>query len=165
MATVEPRSTAEIRNIQRRMAQARLEIHHEFGGAVDGVQALTDWRTIVRTHPWLCLAIAAAAGYGVVPRRSAPNAIRSAEGVPPPDLGQRAGSAESSGSAGRGYWEPLASAFALISPIAVRFAQTYASQFLESWLVEHANRKDPSETARPQSPSDGRTLSSARPFT
>jgi len=142
MATVEIGSTTEIQNIQRQMARARLQIHEDVGGAVDGVQTLTDWRTIVRSHPWLSLAAAAALGYMVIPRRSTTHAARTANSAPAPDVGAMALPAESTGTAGRAQWQPLSSAFALIAPIAVQLAQTYALQYFESWLAEHAFRRE-----------------------
>jgi hypothetical protein len=163
MATVETGSTAEIRNIQRQMAQARLEIHQDVGGTVDGVQLLTDWRTIVRSHPWLSLAIAAALGYAVVPRRSTKHAARSPSSDPQPDAGAMALAGAPTVTGGRGKWEPLSSAFAWIAPIAARLVQTYASQYLESWLAEHAFRQTASEPDRARGESDGPTTASARP--
>ncbi len=148
MAAVETSSTTETRNIQRQMARARLEIHQDVGGAVNGVQLLTNWRTIVRSHPWLSLAIAATLGYAVIPRRSARHGARSQSSDPPPDAGATALSAESAATDGLGKWEPLSSAFAWIAPIAARLVQTYVSQYLESWLAEHAFGRAPSEPAR-----------------
>jgi len=163
MATIEPGSTTEISNIQRQMARARLEIHQDVGGAMDGVHALTDWRTIVRSHPWLSLAIAAALGYAVIPRRSTKQPARSASSALEPNVGAMARPAESSGTAGHGKWDPLWSAYALIAPIAVRLAQVYATQYLENWLAEHAVRKTAPDPEREKGESGGRTASSARP--
>jgi len=163
MATFDTGSTAEIRNIQRQMAQVRREIHQDVGGAVGGVQLLTDWRTIVRSHPWLSLAIAAALGYAVVPRRSTKHAARSLSSDPQPDAGAMALAAAPIGAGDRGKWEPLSSAFAWFAPIAARLAQTYASQYIESWLAENAFRQAPPGPDRARGETGGPPIASARP--
>src|ERR1700722_7924548 len=69
MAMTKPSSPTDIADIQRRMAQIRLEMHQEVQGAVHGARTLTDWKSLVRSYPWLSLSVAAAVGYFVVPRR------------------------------------------------------------------------------------------------
>jgi hypothetical protein len=165
MATVETGFTEQIKTIQRQMARARLEIHQDVGGAVDGVQLLTDWRTIVRSHPWMSMAIAAALGYAVIPRRSIKQPSAGlAERAAGPELAALTLPTESTTSAGRGKWQLLSSAFALLAPIVVRVAQTYTLHYVESWLAEQINRQNPVEPERPRGKSDSHPLASARPL-
>ena len=152
--------TEEVKNIQRQMARARLEIHQDVGGAVDGVQLLTDWRTIVRSRPWLSLTVAAALGYVAIPRRSQQlprgGPVESAIGP----YGASAAPAASGATTGRGAWRPLGAALGLITPILVRAAQTYALNYLESWLAEPGDRQARPESDRPGDKTDGRTQAS-----
>jgi hypothetical protein len=137
----EASANAEVSNIQREMAQARRQIHEDVGGAIDGVQTLTDWRSLVRAHPWLSLGIAAALGYLVVPRRPAaglaeaveaqPQLARDGRGAPTIEPATRHSDA--------GKWALLSSGFAVISPIVIRLAQSYALRYLESWLERHTD--------------------------
>ncbi len=137
MATAKSIPTADMNEIQRRMAQVRHELHEEVREAVKGAQSMTDWRSQVRNHPWLALGTAAAVGYLVVPKRRQPEAptivtvnpvaaglgVDSSSPAPPstPPRGNRLGI--------------LGSAFSLVAPIAVRAAQNYAIQYLEQWLA------------------------------
>ena len=69
MAMARADSPAELSDIQRRMAQIRHDMHEEVQGAVRGAQSLTDWRSMVASHPWAALGAAAAVGYLAVPHR------------------------------------------------------------------------------------------------
>jgi len=130
MATAKS-TPADITEIQRRMAQIRHELHADVREAVKGAQELTDWRSQVRSHPWIALGAAAALGYVIVPRRhSAPVpavvAVTPAMAVPPtpapaPPTKKR--------------WGLVGSAIGLLAPIAVRAAQNYAVQYLEQWIA------------------------------
>ena len=102
MATANSTISAEISDIQRRMAQVRHEMHQEVQGAVKGARSLTDWRSLVRSHPWLSLGVAAAAGYLIVPKRrwetpavtAVDTPVRSRRrclGISPPKPGARTG--------------------------------------------------------------------------
>ena len=59
MATAKPSNSTELEDIQRRMAQIRHDMHGEVRQAVKGAQSLTDWRSLVRNHPWLTVGVAA----------------------------------------------------------------------------------------------------------
>jgi len=151
---------SEISNIQREMARARRQIHEDVGGAIDGVQTLTDWRSLIRGHPWLALGIAAAAGYLIVPRRRAtalaePSATRPAREDRTP-----ASTPTDMKSSEVGKWALLSSAVAAFSPIAIRLAQSYAIGYLESWLHTHAFPKAPDE-CEPRSADSGTSTFSA----
>lgn len=55
--------------IQQRMKALRSSLDFDVERVASSVRAKTDWRYIVRSHPWLTLAAATAVGYLVVPRR------------------------------------------------------------------------------------------------
>jgi hypothetical protein len=138
MAMIGADPKSEIGNIQREMARARRQIHEDVGGALTGVQTLTDWRSIIRRHPWLSLGIAAAAGYLVVPRRSAASSVKPLEAQERHDrlISPNAHSASPNPDVGKSVM--LSSAIAAIAPVAVRLAQSYALRYLETWIHDHA---------------------------
>jgi hypothetical protein len=159
MATAKSTTTAEVSDIQRRMAQIRHELHQEVQEAVKGAQSLTDWRSQVRNHPWLALGAAAAVGYLVVPkRRSETPAIAS---VRPPAYGLVAAAPVAPVSQPRGSsWSVLGTAFNLLAPVAVRAAQNYVLHNLEQMLTPQPS--GPAET-RP-GPRPGGGARTASPF-
>ncbi len=55
--------------IRQRMRALRNSLDFDVERITSSVRAKTDWRYIVRSHPWLTLAAATAVGYLVVPRR------------------------------------------------------------------------------------------------
>lgn len=131
MSTAKPTS-AEIIEIQRRMAQVRHELHEEVREAVKGAQSLTDWRSQVRNHPWLALGAAVALGYLLVPkRRHEPGPTIVAVGPQPAALATSAAKEESKK---KKRWGLIGSAVGMLAPVAVRAAQNYAIQYLEQWL-------------------------------
>lgn len=133
MSTAKPTS-AEVIEIQRRMAQVRHELHEDVREAVKGAQSLTDWRSQVRNHPWLALGAAAALGYLLVPKRRvepAPTIVT--VGPHPSAVPTAAAVAEEPRK--RKRWGLIGSAVGLLGPVAVRAAQNYAIQYLEQWLA------------------------------
>ena len=64
--------TAE--EIQSQMRQVRRELGEDVQEIVDNARIMTDWKHYVRAYPWVCMGVALAAGYFVVPSR--PNLIR-----------------------------------------------------------------------------------------
>jgi len=131
MATANSTISAEISDIQRRMAQVRREMHQEVQGAVKGAQALTDWRALVRGHPWLALGVAAAAGYLLVPRRRRETPTVVGPGAP---VEAAAAAPDQPAQARRAGPSTIGTVFDLLAPIAVRAAQNFALQYLEQWL-------------------------------
>jgi hypothetical protein len=128
MATVKS-TPSDIIEIQRRMAQIRRELHEDVREAVKGAQSLTDWRSQVRSHPWMALGAAAALGYLIVPKRHpapAPAivAVAPAAAVPSTAAPEK-----------KKRWGLIGSAVGLLAPIAVRAAQNYAIQYLEQWIA------------------------------
>lgn len=149
MATGKSTTTAEITDIQRRMAQVRHELHVEARQAVKGAQSLTDWRSLVRLHPWLMMGAAATVGYLIVPRRAkTPTVVAVTPPGPAPAL-TLAASAQSEKSPRARRFGILGSALSLLAPIAVRAAQNYAIHGMEQWLASQSGgRPAPSEPGR-----------------
>src|SRR5260370_19340933 len=133
MITERPTITEEITDIQRRMAQIRRDMHHEVQGAVRGAQSLTDWRSLLGSHPWLSLGLAAALGYLIVPRRrSLPRAIVTAG--PPPDPVTPPVTTHETDLQRSSSWNILSMAYTLLAPVAAPAAQNYPLDHLEQWL-------------------------------
>jgi hypothetical protein len=137
MTTAKPTNSNEIEDIQRRMAQIRHDMHGEVLEAVKGAQSLTDWRSLVRNHPWLTLGVATAVGYVFVPRRRSLAPTIVAVNATRPELAALAEPQKPSANTGVTSWSVMGTAFSLLAPIAVRAAQTYAMQYLEGLLARH----------------------------
>ena len=137
MAVTKPSSPTDVADIQRRMAQIRHEMHQEVQGAVRGAQTLTDWRSLVRSHPRLALSVAAAVGYFVVPKRPKETPTVVALAAPGPEIPAKAGSGNKDDRARFTGWTVLGTALSLLAPIAVRAAQNYALTYFEQWLANH----------------------------
>jgi ElaB/YqjD/DUF883 family membrane-anchored ribosome-binding protein len=124
MVGTEVELPAGIKEVQREMARIRLEMHQEVAGAANGVHILTDWRNIVREHPWASVATAAVVGYLMARRLVRGNPARPAE------------------RPGGRSWHPgreLASfTWRVITPIAERVAQAFLVQEAESWLAQRS---------------------------
>ncbi len=121
-------SAAAIGEIRREMAHLRQDMHREVRGVVRGAQSLADWRSVIRSYPWLCLGVSAAVGYLVVPGRRRATASMTLGGGRLAEVNPRT---SSSG------WNAFAVVSSLLAPVAVRAAQNYALQHLESWLATH----------------------------
>jgi len=63
-----PASSAD--EIQRQMRQVRRELGEDVQEIVDNARIMADWRHYVRTYPWVCVGVALAAGYLIVPSRA-----------------------------------------------------------------------------------------------
>ena len=143
-------TATDIAEIQRRMAQIRHEMHQEVQGAVKGAQLLTDWRSLVRSYPWLSISLAAVAGYLIVPRRrsidptTVPAEFRGPQ--PPGFVAESAYTPQPRRTA----WSIIGTVFSLFAPVAVRAAQNYALGHLEQWLSQHP--LSPSPTGSPEGP-------------
>jgi hypothetical protein len=144
MATAKSSPAADIGEIQRQMAQVRHEMHQDVREAVQGAQSLTDWRSLVKSHPWLALATAAVTGYVLVPRRRSEAPAVVAVGVP--TTGQAAvGPAHvdlSRPPAKTKTWGLIGSAIGLLAPVAIRAAQNYAAHYLEQRLAPQPDDGD-----------------------
>jgi hypothetical protein len=124
----------EIDQIRRQMAQIRRDLHADVQGVVEGAEAATDWRRIVRSYPWACMGVALAVGYMIVPRKHrvtttlqvAPAEIAQAASFEPPALLEIK-------KPGKGL---LKTVFGLVAPVALRAVQGYALQFAEQWMAQ-----------------------------
>lgn len=68
--TTATRPPASADEIQRQMRQVRRELGEDVDGIVENARILTDWKHYVRAYPWVCLGVAAAAGFIIVPSRT-----------------------------------------------------------------------------------------------
>jgi len=55
--------------IVKRMQHVRREVSDDVKGIVQTAKTLSDWRYHVKHHPWLCVGLALALGFLVVPKR------------------------------------------------------------------------------------------------
>jgi len=136
MAILKPSISGEIEDIQQRMAQIRHDMHGEVLGAVKGARLLTDWRSLLRNHPWLTLSVATAAGYLLVRgRRSETPTIVTLNPTAPEMAVLLESQQRSASTSGKG-WSVTGTVFSLVAPIVVRAAQSYALQYVERLLAE-----------------------------
>ena len=61
----------ETNAIRQRMEEVRCDLDQDVQGIVEGARDMRDWRSYVRSYPWLCVGAAVAVGYLLVPRRPA----------------------------------------------------------------------------------------------
>jgi hypothetical protein len=55
--------------IRQRMEEVRCDLDQDVQGIVEGARNMRDWRSYVRTYPWVCAGAALAVGYWITPRR------------------------------------------------------------------------------------------------
>ncbi|MDR3633501.1 MAG: hypothetical protein P4L84_06675 [Isosphaeraceae bacterium] len=125
-------------DIRRKMAQIRRDLHADVREVVVQAEAVADWRRYIRMYPWISVGVAFAVGYAVVPRRRrsvryevAP-AANVREVVPQTERDERLKE-----NAKKGL---LVAAWAAVSPIAIRLAQSYAVHYAENWLLQQQQR-------------------------
>ena len=126
-----------VADIQRRMAQIRHDMHQDVQGAVKGARTLADWKSLVRSYPWVSVSIAAAVGYWVVPkrRREATKIVAVTAHAPEALANARPGNKEEKAQVTK--WSVLGTAFSLLTPLVIRAAQSYALTYFEQWLENH----------------------------
>ncbi|HUG89714.1 MAG TPA: hypothetical protein VML55_02700 [Planctomycetaceae bacterium] len=61
--------TDQAEQLRRQMAQVRVSLGEEAEQIAQNARTVTDWRYYVGSYPWASLAVAAALGFLVVPRR------------------------------------------------------------------------------------------------
>lgn len=142
-------STSTVHNetdeIRRQMAKIRSELHSEMRGVVDVATAATDWRAYIRNRPWLAIGLAFTAGFVVVPRRSKPTTIVVQQ--PAADVENLVAAPESANRFSVMRW-----VMGTVGTMAVRAAQSYASNYVENFLANHPPVSSPAATSRPASP-------------
>ncbi len=60
---------SEADDIQRQMRDIRAELRDDVKDLISSAHDMRDWTRYVRAYPWLCVGLAAAAGYILVPTR------------------------------------------------------------------------------------------------
>jgi hypothetical protein len=148
---------SEIDDIRRQMAQIRHDLHQDVSSVVGGVSEVVtevsevmDWRSVLRSHPYLLTGAAMAVGYLIVPRRArvvtqeSPNRfIAPPAPEPPAPREQRA--------------RPLSWAINLLWPIAKQAVQSYAMIWIENQLKENLQQMGPDRDPQGRDP-QGRDL-------
>lgn len=132
---------SEIDDIRRQMALIRHELHVDVKDVVQTAEAVVDWRHYIRRYPWVALGVAATVGYLIVPRRqpAAPRAI-----VFQPEVAQAVEAVKEQGKK-ETRKSLIGVAIGMLAPVAVRFAQGYAVQYLEHWIAQqHRHQRPPS---------------------
>jgi ElaB/YqjD/DUF883 family membrane-anchored ribosome-binding protein len=61
--------SSETTAIRQRMEEVRCDLDEGVQEIVEGARDMGDWRSYVKTYPWICCGAALAAGYLIVPRR------------------------------------------------------------------------------------------------
>jgi hypothetical protein len=143
LATV--RSNAD--DIRHQMAEIRSQLHQEMRGVVNVATTAADWRTYVRSRPWLAIGLAFGSGFLLVPGRTRlttrvvqPSAVDPGDSHP----------ALTTGKPGRlTLWRRLLD---VAGPIAVRAGQSYAMNYVENLLANQQAGPRPVAAARPASP-------------
>ncbi len=62
----------ETNAIRQRMEEVRCDLDQDVQGIVEAARDMRDWRSYVRSYPWVCVGAALAVGYLLVPRRHVP---------------------------------------------------------------------------------------------
>ena len=159
MPAAKPMTSMDISDIQRRMAQIRHDMHQEVQGAVKGAQSLTDWRSAVKSYPWLSISVASIVGYLIVPARRSVSPTIVAMGHPSPELLATSIARDQKQQPKQSGWGILGTAFSLLAPIAVRGAQNYALGYLEQWLAHNPLTSVPGEPPGKRASESGATTS------
>ena len=121
------------------MARIRRELHEDVREVVTSAEAVTDWRRYIRMYPWASLGATFAVGYLIVPkRRIIPHGIATQADLDRVREAVEESREQSKAKSRKGL---LGSIFGLIGPVAVRAAQTYAVQYLESWLARQMQQQ------------------------
>ena len=133
-------TTTEVDEIRRKMAEIRMDMHREISGVRAGTEAATSWTYYVKHYPWASLALAFALGYLIVPRRreELKVIVPNGEAVEPKAERRRK----------KGL---IALALGFLGPIAVRAAQGYAVNYLDTLMAQNT-MAGPGEGAPEASP-------------
>lgn len=57
-------------SVRARMQQLRCDIDEDMEDMAASARSMVDWKHYVKTYPWVCLGVAAALGFLIVPKRS-----------------------------------------------------------------------------------------------
>jgi hypothetical protein len=120
-----PSTTSEVEEIRRKMADIRLDLHRDVKSVRAGTEAATNWRYYAKHYPWPCLAAAVALGFFAVPRRHTTLKVVAPSQEPSEKVEKQAKKAGL-----------FAIAAGFLGPIALRAAQNYVVNRLDTWMVE-----------------------------
>jgi len=129
----------EIDEIRQEMAKIRHDLHEDVTGVVGGANEAMDWRSHLRSHPWLTGGAAFLLGYYLVPKRpQAVEVVRMPDSSVSPlvsstSTGSRSPVA-SKKEKGFSPWRLMGSVISFAGPIALNAAQAYASVWIENQL-------------------------------
>lgn len=128
----------EVDDILRQMTRIRVNLHHEMRNVVAGAEAAVEWRSYVVRHPLTCLAVAFSAGYLLVPRKR--RSVRATAEAAATQAAERVRESVAEEFNQREVHRErrsgvLKAAAVAIAPVAWRFAQAYAAQYLETLLA------------------------------
>jgi hypothetical protein len=119
--------------LRMQMRQVREDLNEHADQVAEKARTSLDWRHFVANHPWASLAVAALAGYFVVPRRSCCNAV-DAKTVNQA-VERMVGAAQSSQRPAPS--SVLGSMASAIAPILAREGLNYISQLARRWREPH----------------------------
>lgn len=130
------------------MARIRREVGEDVEGLAVSAGRVFDWRQQVRDRPWLFMGVAVAVGYLIVPRRhvtvhrvksEAKDLVETIEAKVEQVARDTKAAARRAEEAARpeqsASW--LGWAFGLISPLALRAAQSYALGYVETMIAQN----------------------------
>jgi hypothetical protein len=142
----------EVEEVRRRMAEIRRELHEDVREVVATAEAVTDWQRYVRTYPLASLGVAFALGYVVVPkrRRRIPADVATQSDVA--KVREAVETKADEGKKEKASKGLIGMAWALLTPVAVRAAQSYAVQYLENWIHEQQQAAASTGPPRPERP-------------
>jgi hypothetical protein len=134
---------SEVDDIRRQMAEIRSQLHRDVREVVNVAATATDWRSYVRGRPWLAIGLAFTSGFLLVPRRSRPSTL----------VVQPSAADVQNLQAGKPGRLPLMRwLLEAVGQIAVRAAQSYATNYVENFLANQQTRPQPEAAPRPASP-------------
>lgn len=146
MAKTAATNIEEIDQIRREMARIRTDLHFGVQQTVEGVRSLTDFTSYIRNAPWLSIGLAVAVGFILVPGR------RRSEGREP-EIRYLAASEEERPRRRKGL---VRAAIGLVAPLAIRGAQHYAMEMMETFLANKSVPPRPAaEENRPRTAASG----------
>lgn len=62
-------NSPETKAIRQRMEEVRCDLDEDVQEIVEGARGMGEWRSYVRTYPWVCVGASLAVGYLIVPRK------------------------------------------------------------------------------------------------
>lgn len=119
-------TTNEVDDIRRKMAEIRLDMHRDIKSVRAGTEAATSWHFYVKHYPWAALGAAAVLGFVLVPRRH-----QDVKVVMPQ---VQAGETKNEKRRKKGL---IAVALGFLGPIALRAAQGYAVNYLDTLMAQN----------------------------